>query len=332
MTITHFALDPPVRLTDHMITGASWEELDHVGSRAIGADCIAVPSVRVALSWTLGHLGLSRHRDHVLVPRYTSRCILANLSRRALPTEEPTARTRALVVVHQYGLRQELQTIADECTARGWTYLEDAAYGPDEREGLGPGCRARFIGLTKTLPVLRGALVLTDDTELAGALRRARERTRAWTFVVLLALSYVRAGSRTSGSSHLAEIAYEMYEPAGGADSWTRGNMRRGLDQLDRFSTESGERRAVAQSSLGARLIAADAARTPYVGAYRAPDLGRASAIATAHGFASDIYHIDVARNVLRPAFEKAILIPFNPRIPRDRFDAFVEALAVEAD
>lgn len=237
-----------------------------------------------------------------------------------------------MVVVHQYGFRQDLRAIADECAARGWVYLEDAAYGPEEHEKLGPSARARFIGLTKTLPVLRGALVMSEDIELMAALRRARERTTVWTFPVLLALSYLRAGARAAASSHLAEIAYEMYEPAGGADAWTRGNILRGLEQLERTAAESAARRAAARSALGDRLIVAESARTPYVGAYRAADLDRAAAIVAAHGFRSDIHHIDVARDLMRPVFEKAILIPFNPRIPRGPFDALVRALALDAE
>lgn len=331
MSSRSYALDPAVGLADHRLIGASWEDLDTAGARAIGRTCVAVPSVRVGLSWTLGHLGLSRQQDHVLVPRWTSRCILTNLSRRALPTEEPTSRTRAIMVVHQYGLRQDMDAIAAECRSRGWHCLEDAAYGPDEEEGIAPGSVVRFIGLTKTLPVLRGALALSDDPALLETLRQRRSHASPWSLLVLGALSYLRAPSRSAQSSQLAEIAYEMYEPAGGADRWTRANILRGLERIERFASESKRRREEAVRALGSRLLVAERSHTPYVGMYFAPDLDGASAILRRHGFGPSPYHIDVARNLLRAEHRRAVLVPFNPRIPRADYEAVLMALKAVA-
>jgi hypothetical protein len=328
MSSRYYALDPHVTLADHSLLGAGWDELDRAGSRALDVPCVAVPSVRVGLGWTLAHYGLSRHRDHVLVPRWTSRCILTDLTRRAMPTEAPTERTRAVLVVHQYGLRQDMSSIVDECRTRAWHCIEDAAYGPDGREVLTPGSAVRFVGLTKTLPVLRGALAITDDLDLAAALRRARAEARPWSLVVLAGLSLLRASARTSGSSQLAEIVYEMYTPARGADRWTRGNILRGIEQLDAFAAESRSRRDHAAGVLGERLLVADLARTPYVGMYFDEDLDGASGVLARNGSHPDIYHIDVARNVLHPEYRKAVLLPFNPRIPRERFEALVGDLA----
>lgn len=328
-----FPLDPPVGIGDHRLAGASWEDLDRAGAEAIGRSCLAVPSVRVALSWSLRHLRFSRHRDHVLVPRFTSRCILTTLARRALPVEEPTDRTRLALVVHQYGLRQDLDSISRQCTDRGWSYVEDAAYGPDLEEGLGPGCLARFIGLTKTLPVLKGALVVSEDESLLAALRHARTRSSPWALLVFGALSYLRAGRHVKNSnSQLAELAYEMYEAAGGDHRWTRGNILRGLARLDRFAAGSSSRRALAVATLGDRLVVAEKARTPYVGAWRAQDLERAAAACARSGFPSDIYNIDMARDLFAPRYERAVLIPFNPRIPAQAFECLLDELRRSAN
>lgn len=328
MSSDRFALDPQVTLADHRFSGAAWEELDRAGAAAIGHPCVAVPSVRVGVVWTLAHFGLSRHRDHVLVPRWTSRCIVSDLTRRSMPVEAPTERTRAVLTVHQYGLRQDVAAIVEESRAAGWHCIEDAAYGPDVVEGLTPGSTVRFVGLTKTLPVLRGALALTDDATLATTFRRMRERTRPWSLLVLLGLAYLRSSTRTAGTSQLAEIVYEMYSAAGGADRWTRGNMLCGIERIEEFGAEARRRRGVAVDALSGRVIVAEGARTPYAAMYVGDDLERASAVLAEHGFPADTYHIDVARNVLHPEHRRAVLLPLNPRIPRARFDAALAALA----
>lgn len=322
-----YAVDPFVGPQDHLLRGASWEEVDRAAARAIGRACLAVPSVRVAMSWTLEHLGLGRHRDHVLVPRFTSRCILTTLARRALPVEEPTTRTRLAVVVHQYGLRQQLASIASQCADRGVPYVEDAAYGPDREEGLGPGSLARFIGLTKTLPVLKGAVVLSDDESLLQSMRRRRMRTTAWSLAVFAALSYLRANRSSSGHSDLAELAYEMYEAAGGDHRWTRGNILLGLKRLHAIGTEASRRRDQARAVLGSDLVTEQSAVTPYVGVLLARELDQLAVAFRRSGFDGARYHIDVARDLFQPRYEQALLVPFNPRIPAAAFDGLLHAV-----
>lgn len=327
MSSSPYALDPFVGPGDHRLRGAGWDELDRAGAAAIGRSCVVVPSVRVGLSWTLAHLGLRRHQDHVLVPRFLSRCILTTLSRRSLPVEVPTERTRIALVVHQYGLRQDLAAIAARCAERGIPYLEDAAYGPDQEEALGPGALARFVGLTKTLPVLRGALVLSDDEGLLEALRRRRDRDTAWSLVVLAALSILRTRRTSVGHSDLAELAYEMYDAAGGGDRWTRGNILRGLERLAAFGEAGRRRRQVAVTALGPDLLVEPRAATPYLGMLMRTDPD-ASAVLTSHGFSADRYNIDIARDLFAPRYEQGVLVPFNPRIPLVAYEQLLAGLA----
>ncbi|HXG69467.1 MAG TPA: hypothetical protein VNJ04_02520, partial [Gemmatimonadaceae bacterium] len=45
-------------------------------------------------------------------------------------------------------------------------------------------------------------------------------------------------------------------------------------------------------------------------------------------GFDAGAYNVDAARNLLSPAFSRCMLIPLNPRIPREAFDRLVTLLA----
>lgn len=331
MTRSHFPLDPHVRVQDFggIFATPDWDVVDRIGSELIGHRCIGVPSVRVALTWIFEHRGLSRHRDHVLVPRFVSRCILASLQRQAFPVEDPTPRTRLAIVVHQYGFRQDLDAVAAECARRSLLYIEDAAYGPDAEERLGPGSYARIIGLTKTLPVLKGGLLLTEDPLLVDHIRRRRAARSFWSMPVLIGLAALRSGL-AHGAQSLAEAVYELYHASGGDNFVLVGNVVSGLRRFADLSAESSRRRDHLMRSLQGDIVVSTRARTPYLAAYFPQDAERTERALRVNGFEATIYHIDRAFNLFAPHYERGYLIPFNPRIPRAAFESLVSDLRMD--
>lgn len=325
-----FPAEPSLEWRDLDVGGvASWAEVDAIASAWLGQPCLALPSVRVGLYWTLDFLGLRRHCSHVLVPRFVGRCILNALGRAALPVEAPTADTRAVVVVDQYGLRQDLPRLAPEFTARGWAYVEDSPYGVGEREAPGEGSLGRFIGLGKSLPIPQGALLLTRNEELASQVRRKREDTSGWSLPVWLTMAWLRQRRTLTAHSAAADAAYELYVPARGGNRLLRGNLCRVLRDAAGHEAESRGRLAAIAERLGRRVLMPDLSRIGYVVPYPAGE--REDAVAGAFrsaGFDATMYHVDIARNMLAPRFERCGLIPVNPRIPRDAFDRLLDALA----
>src|SRR4051794_46262 len=91
----------------------------------------------------------------------------------ALVEERVTQHTRAVLVVHLYGMPADMEPIADLCERRGLALLEDAAQAHGARYR---GRRAGALGLaagfsfypTKNLGAFGdGGAVTTDDGELA---------------------------------------------------------------------------------------------------------------------------------------------------------------------
>ncbi len=307
---------------------ASWEEIDAAASRWLGRPCLGVPSVRVGLLWALEFAGLRRHTSHVLVPRFVGRCILNSVGRTALPVETPTAETQAAIVVDQYGLRQDLRMLAPEFHARGWAYVEDSPYGVGQDEAPGPGSLGRFIGLSKVLPVALGGLFLTDRDNLAAFVRQKRRERSAWGALAWTIMAVLRSRRQTGGLSTLAELAYELYPAARGGPGWLRGNVARGLEQIDFFERETQTRLAAVSAVLGGQALMPDLRRLGYVVPYPVASRGEwAQAVFRRHGFDDGVFHVDTAANMLAPRFERSLLIPVNPRVPRQRFDSLVEEL-----
>lgn len=328
-----YPLEPPVRLSAYPLTRRiAWEDLDARASELLGRDCLAIPSVRVGLCWTLEFLGCSRHRDHVLVPKFMGRCILNSLNRFALPVETPTPRTRLVVAVHQFGIRHDLEAVRRECAAQGWRYVEDSPCGFEPTEGLGPGAWAKFIGLSKVLPAVKGALVLSDDADLLAFFTRKRRETSLWSWPVFLTMAMLRARGRVSEYSVAADAAYELYLACRGENAVIRGNMWFALGQLDRVAAGAQERVGHIAARLGPRVLMPDTRRLPYVVPFfPTGDPGGTQAVFGSHGFDATLYHVDVARNLLAPRFERALLLPVHRGIPDEVFAALVNALAPPA-
>ena len=146
---TVFGAQPRIRILDYRVRGGvTWERLDERASSLLGREVVAIPSVRTAALWILEYLGLSRHRDEILVPRYLGRCIINALSRRAFPAQSLSDRTKTAFVVHQFGFVQKLREIEDVFAGSGIPYVEDSPGGLDFRELCGPGSLGRLIALT----------------------------------------------------------------------------------------------------------------------------------------------------------------------------------------
>ena len=304
----------------HPLHRGRWEEVDREAARLIGAPGVAIPSVRMGICWTLEYLGCLRHADHVLVPRFMGRCILNAINRVAFPVEGPTPKTRAVIAVHQFGLRQELEQVAGECARRGLPYLEDSPFGLAPHEGPGPGSLVKLVGFAKVLPVLKGGFAMSTDEQLLQAFRAKRAMSSPWSWAVLAALTALRHRRRAAPASILAEIAYELYPASGGDNAILRGNVLSALRQADVYERVVQERLAVIQAQLGPRALRPDATRLAYVVPWLAEGdetLDRAvEAVFARHGFDATRYHVDVNRNLFAPDYRLAWLIPLNPSLP----------------
>ena len=325
-----FALEPRVDWRDlGAPAGVSWDAVDAVASAFVGRPVVGLPSVRVGLGWALQSLGAARHRDHVLVPRFMGRCILNALSRHALPVEAPTPATRAVITVDQFGLRHDVPTVAAASRREGWAVIEDSPCGVASDETPSPGTLVRFIGLAKALPVVQGALAVSDNPEILSFIRAQRREDSGWSWGAWLAMLGQRRRTQAIGYSAIADLAYEAYPLGRGGNPWLRANLRRVLERAASFAAIHASRLTMLRERLEGRVVTPDVARLAYVAPYVVGDAADAArAVFRREGFDDGLYHVDVARNLLAPRWEKAVLIPLNVRIADARFTALVDGLA----
>ena len=161
------------------------------------AHCVAVASGLDALGLTLRAWGVGPG-DEVVVPAYTAPATwMAVVSAGARPVgvevdprtrdldasrvpQAITARTRAIVPVHLFGMPADMEAIASVAAEHGLPVLEDAAHAHGARHRGRPAGSLAAAGAfsfypTKNLGALGdGGAVTTDDAELAERLRELR--------------------------------------------------------------------------------------------------------------------------------------------------------------
>ena len=93
--------------------------------------------------------------------------------------EAVTARTRAVIAVHLYGLMADVSRLAALCRERQLVFIEDAAHATEAvRDGVRPGQLSRAACFsfyaTKNLTCGEGGALVTNDPELAETVKRLR--------------------------------------------------------------------------------------------------------------------------------------------------------------
>jgi hypothetical protein len=306
-----------------------WDRIDEALSAVVGRGCVGIPSVRVGICWALEYLGYRRHTHHVLVPRFMGRCVLNAISRFALPVEVLTPKTGFVIVVHQYGFTQRLSEIHVECASRSLVYVENSPFGLAEKEELGPGALAKFVGLSKVLPVLKGGFVISADPRLLEFVRAKRAERSLWSWPVLALMAILRSRRRSVPYSVLGDVAYELYLEARGDNAVVRGNLLRGLERLADHERMALERMTLARQRLGSRVLLPDATRLAYVLPYVANgNEEEVESVFRRLGFDGTPYHFDVNRNLFESNYRRVFLIPLNPRIPQDAFESLAHDLS----
>ena len=174
-------------------------EFEERFARAVGApEAVAVSSCTAALFLSLHALGIGPG-DEVIVPSLTfiasvnpivhagATPVFADVDPRTYNIDPLriaaafTARTRAVLVVHQLGLPAELDAIQNTANALGIALIEDSACA------IGARYRGQPIGSSgnlncfsfhprKVLVTGEGGMITTGDSELAGRLRRLRHQ------------------------------------------------------------------------------------------------------------------------------------------------------------
>lgn len=179
-----------VLATGYLTQGPKVQELEQAVARLVGAEhAFATTSATTALHLALAALGISQG-DEVIVPDFTfpatanvvvqlgARPVLVDVDARTYSMEPEqlerhiSARTRAIMPVHPFGLSADMDSLRSEADRRGIPIVEDAAcalattYRGVPVGGLGrAGCFS--FHPRKSITTGEGGMIVTNDDVLA---------------------------------------------------------------------------------------------------------------------------------------------------------------------
>lgn len=120
------------------------------GRAAIALALAALPAASEV--WITSSLGTH--------PRRMSACVSEAVSRAARPVAEPTAQTRGIVVVHEWGIpHPTLGTIRQEAERKGWLVVHDCAHALKHGLDLAQSGAIVAFSLPKFFPIAHGGLL-----------------------------------------------------------------------------------------------------------------------------------------------------------------------------
>ena len=308
-------LKSPVRRTEDLLT------------QYLGKPVILLNSGRTGIYLALAAGGM-RRVDEILVPRYLSQCVLNTINRTAFPTTQESERTKAILLLHQFGYPQRVEEVTQYAQDKGWLIIEDCAHSFASRyrgKYIGSFGDAAIYSLPKVFPTVFGGCLLTDDRKILGFARAYMLKKRGcWRAIlsnISMAAMFMSSGVWPEKTRNrlkpLVEICYSQFTEFPGPNRFmsrlalraTLGleeNARRRKENLGIFKEyflNNGYREELEE---GCEVV-------PFLIPYFDDDEEKLVRIASSLkeiNVETEVLHFDIRRNMLEPEYRKCVPVP----------------------
>ena len=285
-----------------------------------GATLVPYACARAAMVHVGRAMGLDRQAE-ILVPPWMGHCVLSALSRTAFPALAPSARTRAILVYHQFGFPQNLEVIEKEARKRNWYILNDCANTFLSRSGgrdLATWGDAAVFSFSKLYPCLMGGGAVSRHDHIQAGLAASREERAVeqshWSAAAFHVLKAYREGTYGHTDTTFLVDAVFGYLPE--LVPWPEQALAL-LPESAAAIRDDAERReailALVRQRFPERTPRCDGSRVvPFgVPVKGAPDQLEAAshAIMKKLNVCAPVMHFDFAMNMLAPDYRKAVVI-----------------------
>lgn len=282
-------------------------------------------SGKAALNHVFSHLRASRvlldKNSKILVPSWLGYWVYNAMRPHGFPVLHDDPDIKVVVVYHQYGFPQDLDSIFPVCADRKIAVVEDCAHALDGRykgRPLGTEGLAGVFSFSKFFPSLVGGAVRSQDPALRAHVAAREEAGSALlghlSFAVKLAVSRRPSSPETSMRRRLLEAAYASY-PHCRRVAWAEriGSSPRHREELSVRRRNYSLYRALLSDHDELQRLEADA--TPYVVPLMHPKrtvLEKTGAELRAAGFDTGIYSFDANRNLFSPRYVPSLWLPVH--------------------
>jgi len=300
----------------------SVEEMEALLSDWFGGHVVLTSSGRSALLLVLEELGFSRYVHRVALPRLISKCVLEAAICSAFPVDVAEHTTAdATLRYHQYGFLQ--------LTRPQGVVIDDIAQAFFSIADKGAPRAITIFSLPKFFPTttMVGGVILAD-ADLARRIRVRRDVAPAKSADVLAKES----ATFIQGTDLALLYTARLLNPR--IDSSELGGLPTTHAELEEIRRKRGE---VMETLLEAapHLVPPGWAsmlreNLPYAFPVSAPRdvLERLNRELQKVGVESDIYHIDVNRDMMHPKYEEMLLVPYSHLVPEPALHDMVSILS----
>lgn len=297
----------------------SVEDVEAALSQWFDAHVVLTSSGRAATLLLLQELGFKRYTHRVAIPRLIARCVIDSVSNAAFPVDAAKAHTAdATILFHQYGFTQTLRPkgiVIEDCAhAFFGTPLSGA------RAWAGKYAIFSMPKFFSTASPVGGIIV--QDVRVAKNLRARRDAVPPKPSAILKKEGKLFRETLTSDRTEL-ELLYfsRLFNPNISPEEL--GGLPKSVAEIK----EIGRRRLHVLDSL---LEAAESSAVPAGWEkmlreklpYALPiqkahkELVKIDTAMKAAGVATDLYQIDINRNMFKPKYEQMLLIPYSHLVP----------------
>ena len=299
---------------------------------------VLLNSARTGIFLSLLAHGLAQ-QDEVWVPPFLSPCVLNVIARKSVPSLSLSARTKAALVVHQWGYPQRMERVQAAIAGRDLLLVEDCAFSfasTYRSQRVGSFGHAAVFSFPKVFPTVLGGCLVTGDERILGFAREyLKEQDRfGWqafsTFAIFPMLHTLgtRDGIWNSFIRKVNAACYELYPDVGNPNPRVCRLFPRTRALFDEAQDQRRQNLALfRQQFSGAGYDPAfetDSDVVPYVAPFFAPAeaLELAAAALGKQGVETGVYHFDVERDMSASNYRKCVAVPMHQGISAERMTA----------
>lgn len=312
-----------------------------------GRPVVLLNSGRTGIFLALAAYGFERQED-VWVPPWLSSCVLNTISRQGLPTLQRSPRTRAVLIVHQWGYPQRIERILRTARRDNLLVIEDCAFSFDssyDGNRIGSFGDAAVFSFPKVLGSILGGCLVTDDERILGfAENYMRQQDTAfwrWRSKVALAPMALALGTRDGRFNtwvrHWLERCHADFVFCPNPNPYVCKLFPESVAALrETFKARRGNL-AVFRSTFGEETYPRSLEEGSDVVPYLIPWFGPAEAFPNVVaalqtiGVETGVYHFDVNRDMSASDYRKCVAVPVHQRITIKRMREICETIAAAA-
>lgn len=294
-------------------------------------------SARVGIYQALKFFGFTR-QDQILVPDFLCQLVLDIINVSGFPVKIPDAKTKAVLVFHQWGYPQKMEEVMAEAKKRDLIVIEDCAHSFDstyQGKNIGTFGDLAVFSFSKCLPTYTGGFLASNNQQLIEYVRKDQAASRGWKSDLFWRFAFFVTKKK------FIKKQWEFWFDGVYLKGILFPNIGRSTLKLlppngDSLKQELAKRKnnyRFLKNTIKAEYLLADQDSTIDVNPLCVPVFLPIDKMTTvqkslaAAGIQSEILHFDLNRNVFQPNYQKCLAVPCHQQMNEEQVSRMAQLI-----